>query len=207
MIKKRHNKQEDLQEIFKSEFVQFYEKFGRYPSILEIDSSGMFTFTGRTIQRRLGGIEKFRESIGLEVTNMTRGETRSKIAIAMIQKSNDDEIELHKYLTSIFGQDKVHCHEPYEFDSKKRTFSDFGIYTPTDHFFADIFYASHEKSIQGCIRWKKTKIKTNDPVFLVCTNNEFSTDFLKKYNQDNVQVMNLHDFNNYCYLTYKNVIE
>lgn len=58
---------------------KYYNEFGRYPTAHDIDLYPYLP-SSRQIQRRFGGLPELRKQLGIQITDYTRGRTRSNKA-------------------------------------------------------------------------------------------------------------------------------
>lgn len=157
-------------EKIKTGFIRYYNENGHYPSALEIDHCP-YLLTSRTIQRKWGGLEFIRRSFGLEITNYTKGKTRSDKMTFIGKRGFVEENKLEIILQSHFGEVFVH--------SQKRIGqirADFFIYTPKENFAIDIFCFENKNSFLSDLNIKlKTYEEYPYPVIYLPMNTSYST--------------------------------
>lgn len=194
------------EEKIKNGFEKFFEKYGRYPNVLEIDNF-LELPSSKQLQRRFGGVRQLREKLGLSDIDFTTGEHRSRIAKFIGGRGLDKEREIQKILVERFGEMFVHEQKPFNNYVGRL---DFVIYTkPTRplaiknfKFAIDVFYPSDLYSLAGCINTKQRLYKNLDfGLILLQMNKEISQkqidDFIaKKKNvlNNNIKVFNYPKF-------------
>jgi len=162
-------------EILKQEFENFKIKNGNYPATLDITTQNGFSFSAKTIQRRMGGIVNIRKNFGLEITDFTKGSIRADKALASNNKSFIEQEKIYKKLRLIFGEYYIHQQSPYGDFGRQR--SDFKIHHKQGHLYIDIFYANRYESMVGCINAKLKKFNPDiiwGDIILVNTNKLFN---------------------------------
>lgn len=148
----------------------FHERNGRYPVATEFTHENLLPLA-KTLERMFGGIRKFREDIGLDITDYTKGETRANKVKKIMANAMQYEDKLFKLLYEKYNDPRagvVVQREPVisEFDPEngihgyRRTdvainvFSDNGRVST----YIDFFYASTPHTMYGCLNIKKKKI-------------------------------------------------
>jgi len=182
-------------ENLKAGFEKFNEENGHYPSSKEI---GRYKYLPavKLIDRRFGGLRKFRELLGIEITDQRTGDTRSNVARKINEAAYYSECKMGRLLVEKFGKMYVHVQAPITTTSNKR--SDFLIYHKTGKFFVDIFCPADRFSFFGCVNFKMKKyiVNAKDTIYLVNTNKHIDCDVSSKKNMipDNQRVVSLKDF-------------
>lgn len=160
----------------KNGFLRYYNEYGRYPSSLEIDKY-QYLPSSRTIQRSWGGLETLRKAMGLEITNYTKGKTRSHISAYIGTRGQSEENKLEKILQKKFGEVFVHTQKRIG-----QVRADFFIYTPSGNFAIDIFCFEDKNCFLGDINIKlKTYKDYPHPVIYLPINNRYSSKDIKKW--------------------------
>lgn len=191
-------------ERIKKGFEGFFKEFGRYPTVLEIDKYYGLP-SSRQLQRRWpGGVCEVREELGLDITNFTKGKTRSLVSVLIVERNKDKEKEIQKILTDRFGEICVHEQRP--FDDYSGRF-DFFVYAKNKRFAVDVFFSSGKFSFNSSLNIKrKTYINKNvglEIIFLQMNENisqEYMNTFLKNKDNpmpQNIKVLNLKNFLDY----------
>lgn len=151
-------------------FERFKKEHGRLPTGPEIDNLDYLP-TSRQIQRRFGGLEQLRTTLGYKDVHFGKGVFRSKIANRVNTKGRDTELALEKILREKFGEVFVHTEKIFD-DSKNRV--DFYVYSPSGNFGIDVFYTETMKDLQKNVNIKIGKyIHFPDKLFLVVGNKDF----------------------------------
>jgi len=168
-------------EKIKTGFDKFLIEHGRLPIAPEIDQLEYLP-SSRQIQRKFGGLEKLRQTLGYKDINFGRGDFRSKIASRVNQKGREVELQLEKVLREKFHEVFVHTERIFD-DSKNRV--DFYIYSPDGNFGIDIFYTTTMRDLQKNINVKIDKYqKFPNQLYFVVANHDFKQENLDKYSQD-----------------------
>lgn len=195
-------------EKIKEGFDKFFKKFGRYPTVLEIDSFESLP-SSRQLQRIYpGGVRQLRQELGLEITDFTKGKTRSKTAADIGERGRNKEIEVQKILVDYFGE--VFVHEQKPFDNYNGRF-DFFVYAKNKKFAVDVFFPANNHSFTRCINIKQNIYNKNygfDIILLQMNNNIFQ-EYMDKFsrNKDNPLAGNIRLMSLYNFLEYIKTIE
>lgn len=139
----------------KEGFDKFYQEHGRYPTALEIDAYAGLP-SSRQIQRRFGGLPKLRQELDLGTLDFTKGSVRSQTAQYIGKRGLDFEKAVRKILVDKFGEVFVHEQKPFN-DYAGRL--DFFVYAKNNKFGIDVFFASDEHNLVGCINSKQRLYK------------------------------------------------
>ena len=198
-------------EVYKELVNLFYKRNNRYPTAVEFNASNLLP-SARFIQRRYGGLKKFRESIGLEITNYTTGDTHVQKVKEILKRAKDYEQELYILLYRKFhNPDKgvIVAREPVisgydpENDSYGYKRADVAIYnylsTPKKTTFIDFFYASTKENLYGCVNIKNKKIKNLIPledIIYVSLNPNFSKEDIDSFTlpKESPQIFSKEEF-------------
>jgi hypothetical protein len=176
---------EALLERLGQSFEMFKQDHGRYPNSYEIVTGNKYVFpSAKTLDRRFGGVKKVRELLGLEITNYTAGEHRSKmLKETLLPRAQESEGEFYKKLLKIVPKTSIHQQESYSFNIK--VLSDFILDLPKSRIGVDVFYANSYRSMSGCVSAKERKLKrvSDTNVFLLSVSDRVSDDDIKKYIQ------------------------
>ena len=143
---------------------KYYNEFGRYPTAHEIDKYPYLP-SSRQIQRRFGGLPELRKQLGIEITDYTRGETRSHKAEIIGKRGLNYEKDIQKILIKHFGEIFVHEQKPFN-DYSGRL--DFFVYAKDEKFGVDVFYAEDIHSLTGCINYKQRSYKGFSDTLILC---------------------------------------
>lgn len=177
-------------EKIKQGFERFFELHGHFPDALEIDRYEHLP-SSRTIQRSFGGLAKFRESLGHNITHYGKGENRSRIAKNVNSRGALAEKELYGLLKAQFGEMFVHVEKPFSKSSKQRL--DFFVYSPNGNFGIDIFSPKDRHSLIGSLAIKQISYKDyNEKLYFIVANNDIASEELKGIvaNKKNLLVKN-----------------
>jgi hypothetical protein len=157
--------------------------------------------SSRQIQRKFGGLQKIKESLGIEITNFGKGLPRSKTATECDSRAKQLELEVGEMLITKFGKVNVHIEEQYG-NSKNRV--DFLVYNKSDTLAVDIFYPKDTSSFTGSINIKLKKyidIPPNMPLYLVSMNPDISQEQINSFLNNkhsqiafNIFIMNYNNF-------------
>ena len=84
-------------EAVKEGFLRFYKENGHFPTASEIDDFP-YLCSARWIQMRFGGLNKFRQDIGLDIKDYRTGETRTNMCRTINRLSIETENSIKKFL-------------------------------------------------------------------------------------------------------------
>lgn len=159
-------------------FKQFKEKYRRFPTAPEIDKFAALP-SSRQIQRRWGGLKKFREQFGLGQITFGAGKPRSKLAKTINKRGLNLEKQLEQVLYEKFGKVCVHSEKRFG-PGKQRV--DFFIYAENESFGVDIFYPSSRHDLVKCINHKEKKYDVAEfTVYLVSSNPKMDQELINNY--------------------------
>lgn len=149
----------------------FHQAYKRYPTATEFTHENLLP-NAREIQRNYGGLKKFREDIGLSITDYTTGEVRTKAVKKILKRAKEYEFELFSKLFKklhrpnegivVVQEPVISFYEPtietYGYRKADVGINDYtkGNCTTT---YIDFFYASTLYSFFGCVNMKRKKIK------------------------------------------------
>ncbi|RJQ37598.1 hypothetical protein C4552_00340 [Candidatus Parcubacteria bacterium] len=160
-------------------FVRFFSEFGRYPTVLDIDSYDYLP-SSKQLQRKYGGVKKLRELLGLDITDFTSGEVRSQMVSRIGKRALKVENDVRNKLIAHFGEFFVHEQRPHKLDSRSRL--DFFVYHRDGEFGVDVFYAENRHSFVGCINQKERMYRdTKIEVFLVYESEKVGPDDVDEF--------------------------
>lgn len=149
-------------ERLKEGFQRFFKDYGRFPTSFEIDDYPLLP-SSRTIERRFGGLEQLRTDLGLEVTNFTKGETRSKKSGELSLRGFEAESKIEEVLIKQFGEVFVHIQRRVGHITV-----DFFVYSQKLFFTVDVFcYSSPALFARIIVHKQKTYKGFPYPVILV----------------------------------------
>lgn len=197
---------------YKEMVALFYERHKRYPTATEFKHDNLLP-NAKEIQRNHGGLKKFRADIGLEVTDYTAGETRTKSVKKILKRAKEYEFELFSKLFKklhrpnegiIVQQEPVISNNDPEIETYGYRKADVAIhdYTkkgPCTSTYIDFFYASNPHSFFGCVNSKRNKVKglvdLNDIIF-VSVNPELTKEMVAaiKIPADSPRVLSYEEF-------------
>lgn len=163
----------------------FYQRHKRYPIAQEFTHDNLLP-SARSLQRNHGGVKKFRQDIGLEIIDYTKGEPRIEKIKKILRQAKQYEQELFvKLFKKHHNPDRgvVVQREPvisnYDPDNDIYGYrrSDVGINTFTKEgcsvLLIDFFFATTAHSFYGCVNEKRKKIQglvDLDKIFFVSVN-------------------------------------
>lgn len=186
---------EEILNIIKEEFENFFKEKGRYPTTQEIDQSKVMP-SSRSMQRRFGGVKKVRELLGLPIHDYTKGESRSAKAKLCMERGSATEDKCLEILTTRFPIQTIH--QQAGFGDSFRT--DFLIYNKTKNFYIDVFYTENVNNLNSIlnIKFHKYSIIKDFPVLFVCEgllseDIKYKTKNKKNYFPENFQVISLSE--------------
>lgn len=162
-------------------FTEFFKKHGRYPTVIDIDQYP-FLPSSKQLQRRFGGVRQLREKLGLEITDFTKGNTRSAVSAHIGKRGLNFERTIRETLIKQFGEIFVHEQKPFNNYSGRL---DFFVFGKGNSFGIDVFYAADRHNLVGCINIKERVYKNIDfSLILLQVNEEISQqqidDFVSK---------------------------
>ncbi len=157
--------------VYKEMVRLFNERHGHYPVATEFKHDNLLP-NARQIERNHGGLKKFRADIGLEVTNYTTGETRTKSVKKILIRAKEYEFDLYSKLfnklhrpnngVTVRQEPVISKHIPeIETYGYKKADVEINVFTPNSctSTYIDFFYASNAHSFFGCVNSKRNKIK------------------------------------------------
>ncbi len=115
-------------------FDRFNREHGYYPSAEEIDNCPYLP-SSRQIQRKLGGLRKLREVLGLSDFDYRTGNRRQVVIGKFLKLSIDAEKETREFLDKRYGEICVHEEKKY---GEGRNRVDFFVYAK-DNFAVEVF--------------------------------------------------------------------
>jgi len=187
-------------EQIKSGFIEFYIKYGHYPTAPEIDKFE-FLPSARSIQRSYGGVKKIRSELGLNIgyTDCTSGKIRSKMASKINKRGMEAEKEIEKLLIEHFGKEFVHIEKPFG-TSKERL--DFYIFSKNYEFGVDVFFPNSFENLTKIVNSKQKKYGfLNFDLYMISMNHELDqggidTKIMNKKIKisNNIKVLNKNNF-------------
>lgn len=154
----------------------FRKENGNYPTVTEIDQT-TYLPSSRQIQRKFGGLKKFREQSGFSTTDFSSGQERSVIASRAGLKGRVGEKLVEKILVEHFGKEFVHIEQIWG-DTKQRL--DFFIYSPGGNFGVEVISASEKDSFTINLNIKIRRYgNVATEVLIVAVGQQFTQDFLE----------------------------
>ena len=159
----------------------FRELKGRYPTALEID---IFEYlpSSRQIQRKFGGLQRLRESLGHPDIHLGTGKYRSLISHKIGKRGRNAEIDLEKLLIEKFGEIFVHTEKLFDIDKNRKLRVDFYIYCPEGNFGIDVFTTDNFHNLESNVNAKIGKyINFPNELFLVIAGEEITQQALDLY--------------------------
>lgn len=159
----------------KKGFQRFYRENNHYPTVFDIDSCPYLP-SSRQIQRVWpGGVKEVRKLLGLEITDFTTGESRSRTSKDVGTRGRAMEVLVQKLLVERFGEVFVHEQKPFGDYSGR---FDFVVYAKNIKFAVDVFYAVDKASFTGCLNNKINTYRGNlFPVYLLQINDKLFDHF------------------------------
>lgn len=183
LLEKNKNQQTSekwTREIVETGFKKFVAEFGRLPTVIEIDKLEYLP-SSRQIQRKFGGVQTFRQSMGYEMISYTRGSIRSEVARNLNNKGRSYELDLQNFLVEIYGEIFVHNEKALigldHVTSRNTVNFDFYIYSLSGNFGVDVFHCKDRHSLVGSIIHKQEIYKDFDfTTYLVLYSDQFFQD-------------------------------
>jgi len=132
----------------------------------------------KTIERKFGGMLRFRELLSLEgQVDYTTGAYSSDRAKMIGKRAHEMEKKVYDELVLRFGRPFVH--REYFFTDDRRTRADFYVYGLKKNFLVDIFYPKDRRNMIGCLNNKYKKYltisrATSEPVLFVMMNEDMN---------------------------------
>lgn len=210
-MKKYITKEESKQRIIQS-ILDFKDKKGRYPATYDFENEPSLP-SARTMQRRYGGIVKFKKEMGIKNSDNRKGKTRTNKAKEINDRNNKIQHTIIKVLERNFSARNVRQNfAPYE-DNKINI--DYVLYNPDQNkneaIGFEMFYPSTKNNINGCLNVKTHKKQTLEEIigfktkfYFVVTNPEFTQKEIDKI-MDNkkipvkcTKVLSLQTFYDFC---------
>ncbi len=189
-------------------FKRFVIENGRLPTVLEIDITSYLP-SSKLIQRRFGGVQKLRKSLGYELTSFNKGSVRTETALRINKLGRSYELNLQKFLENIYGKEFVHnekaLNNSIEINSRNTINLDFYVFSLDGSFGVDIFHAKDRHSLVGSIIHKlKIYDQLKEDIYLVLysdkvTQKELDLIISRKHNllKMNIKVFTYNSFMNY----------
>lgn len=154
-------------DVIEEGIIRYRQENGRYPIATDFDECPYLP-SARQIQRKFGGMEKLRTSLGITETNYTKGDLRRSAYNKFSERSLDAEDRLEIALIEYFGEPYVHTQKRYYRLMKNRW--DFFVYCRGAHFGIDIFTTGRKSYIMNNIRHKLSKyadVPKTIPIFFI----------------------------------------
>ncbi|OHA51913.1 MAG: hypothetical protein A3A97_01810 [Candidatus Terrybacteria bacterium RIFCSPLOWO2_01_FULL_40_23] len=173
-------------EKIKEGFNKFYLEKGYYPTQTEIDNCDYLP-SSRQILRSFGGLKKLRELLGLDITDFTKGETRSSSAKLIGKRGKQWEQTVEEGLVNHFGEVFVHRDKFINIVNIK---PDFVVYAKNKTFAVDVFFPAYMHSLIGSVNSKERVYKKLDlslNIYFVYVNSEIDTQEIELFLQRKVR--------------------
>lgn len=162
---------------YKAAVEKFITEKGYEPTAMDYDDTNYLP-SSRTIQRKFGGLSKFRELAGLKTLDFTKGKERSNKATKSMNDCLEDETTLFIDLLKKYGEEKVSS--PARIYAFKGHTADFRIIKGHTSYLVDVFKPNSVQSFKGCINIKNRKYLKEQQSFYtepvkflyVCVNEE-----------------------------------
>lgn len=133
---------------------RYYAEHEHYPTANDFDECAYLP-SARQIQRKFGGLEALRTTLGLAEANYTKGDLRRAVFSGFSPRALAAEDQLEVALIKHFGEPYVHTQKRYYRLMKNRW--DFFVYYRGGYFGIDIFSTSRRANIMNNIRHKLIK--------------------------------------------------
>lgn len=174
----------------------FHERHKRYPVATEFKHDNLLP-NARQIERNHGGLKKFREDIGLDVVDYTKGEIRVKTVKKIHKRAKEYEFELFTKLLKklhrpndgivvqrepVISPDNPRI-ETYGYKKADIAINDYTKRGQCSTTYIDFFYASNAHSFFGCVNLKRKKIKgliDNKDIIFVSVNPDITKEMAAK---------------------------
>lgn len=181
--------------VYKKMVCLFHDRHKRYPTAIDFTHENLLPYS-RHIQRKYGGLKKFRESMNLTTTDYSSGKTRSEQARRLNIRAKKYEQELFLLIYKKFHNTNkniivnreplISGHNPdtnsFGYRHADVSITDFSK-TPNNIHYIDFFYATSPHSLFGCVNIKNKKIKGLVPledIVYVSVNPDFTTEDISK---------------------------
>ncbi len=163
-------------------FEVFRSVHGRLPTAHEIDALPYLP-SSRFIQKKFGGLEDARKSLGYINTHFGKGSYRTDIALRVNKRGRTAELSLQEILQKKFGKPFVHIETMFGL-LKNRL--DFYVFCPNGNFGIDVFHTDSWRSLQSNVNIKMNKYgEFSEDLYLVsagstCTQEQLDAFSLSK---------------------------
>lgn len=182
---------------------RFNREHGHYPTADEIDSC-RYLPSSRQIQKKLGGLKRVREILGLHDHDYRRGSRRQVAIDKFLKLSTTSEKETREFLDKRYGEICVHEEKRYG-DGRNRV--DFFVYAK-ENFAVEVFNTYSLRNLGKNLNSKLHKF--NDfpfKLYFVVTGGEFSQtsiDALMSHKENlplpaNMKCLTIEEFKKECF--------
>lgn len=182
---------------FKELYLRLKKELGREPTATDLDNC-VYTPSSRLLQRYFKeGVVGFRKFIGVKVTDLTKGATRSRVMNDIFKVSKEYEASLFMEMYKKLNREnevivlREYCYQQW-FDDKKLdffhgNFSDVAVITGDHVQLFDFTNPASAKSLGGCVRTKLNKLikqpiafrpEVTYEVFFVCVNPDITQEMI-----------------------------
>lgn len=154
-------------ETIRSGIEHYYSEHRHYPVAYDFDECPYLP-SSRQVQRKFGGLESLRLTLGLTEANYTKGDLRRTVYDGFSPRALAAEDRLEIALITHFGEPYVHTQKRYYHLMKNRW--DFFVYCKNGYFGIDIFSTSRKANIMNNIRHKLLKyadVPSSTPIFFI----------------------------------------
>lgn len=155
---------------YKLAIERFITEKGHEPTALDFDSTDYLP-SARTIQRKYGGLPKFRSQLGLNTMDFTKGSVRAKKAKQSMDDCLIDETELYKLLVKKYGVKNVST--PARIFANCGMTADFRLDIGNTIYLIDVFKPNSTHSFKGCVAIKNKKYLKDEESMYTGYNIEF----------------------------------
>ena len=207
-LSNREVKRKDIKwdlESLKLSMERFRLEEGNYPSTLDFDKVSYLP-SSRYIQRNYGGIGKLKSLLGLEVTDLRKGENRSLKASKTYRAAQDYEEKFYHYLIQQYEEVSVHEHKILR---PGNICCDFFVYTSSNRgYVIDIFFAQDMYSLARIINIKYKRYSNLDfKIYFILVGNVSITDEMIRSLQKNKKIIFSKNILIYTEHKFKSLIE
>ncbi len=146
---------------------RYYNETGHYPTAIDFDECAYLP-SARQVQRKFGGMENLRRSLGLLDINYTKGDLRRVIYDEFATRSLEAEDVLEVALVRHFGEPYVHTQKRYYKLMKNRW--DFFVYYQGGYFGVDVFSTARKINLMKNVHHKLRKyadVPTSTDIYFV----------------------------------------
>lgn len=139
----------------------FKKETGHYPSSFDCDRHGVLP-NRQYIQRKFGGIVNLRKTLGFDITDFTKGQTRSVVSKMINVRAHQGMNEIYNFLINVFGEASVHREFMVDYNNNYNR-CDFYIFIDPEKdkfLIVDCFFSKDRPSMGGSLNTKLKKYRS-----------------------------------------------